>query len=90
MVMGGVPFYWAKLERNMSMGMNINNLFLKEEGELHNEFNYIYSSMFNTPEKYIKVVEALSGKKAGLTRDEIITKAQLDTMGISVAYWRIL
>ncbi len=81
MVMGGVPFYWAKLERNMSMGMNINNLFLKEEGELHNEFNYIYSSMFNTPEKYIKVVEALSGKKAGLTRDEIITKAQLDNNG---------
>ena len=62
MVMGGVPFYWTKLAKNMSMGQNINNLFLNEEGELHNEFQYIYSSMFNTPDKYIKVVEALSGK----------------------------
>lgn len=81
MVMGGVPFYWTKLAKNMSMGQNINNLFLNEEGELHNEFQYIYSSMFNTPDKYIKVVEALSGKKSGLTRDEIISKAKLGNNG---------
>lgn len=81
MAMGGVPFYWTKLEPNMSIGQNINNLFLNEEGELHNEFHYIYSSMFTTPEKYIKVVETLSGKKSGLTRDEIITKAKLGNNG---------
>lgn len=62
MVMGGVPYYWTKLEAKMSMGKNINNLFLNEDGELHNEFDYIYSSMFNSPDKYISVVEALSGK----------------------------
>lgn len=60
--MGGVPYYWTKLEAKMSMGKNINNLFLNEDGELHNEFDYIYSSMFNSPDKYISVVEALSGK----------------------------
>lgn len=62
MVMGGVPYYWTKLEARMSMGKNINNLFLKEDGELHSEFDYIYSSMFNSPDKYIAVVEALSDK----------------------------
>lgn len=81
MAMGGVPYYWTKLEPDKSMGMNINNLFFKEEGELHDEFIYIYSSMFNSPEKYIKVVEVLSGKKSGLTRDEIINKAKLDNNG---------
>ena len=81
MVMGGVPYYWTKLEAKMSMGKNINNLFLNEDGELHNEFDYIYSSMFNSPDKYISVVEALSGKKSGLTRDEIITKGKLESNG---------
>ena len=81
MVMGGVPFYWTRLERSMSMAANINNLFLKEESELRGEFKYIYSSMFSTPEKYIKVVEALSGKKSGLTRDEIISKARFENNG---------
>jgi AAA+ ATPase superfamily predicted ATPase len=81
MIMGGVPYYWTKLEPSKSMGQNINDLFFKEGGELHNEFNFIYASMFKSPEKYVKVVETLSGKKSGLTRDEIIKKGKLDSSG---------
>ena len=81
MVMGGVPFYWTKLDRTKSIGRNINDLFLHPDGELHDEFPYIYSSMFNRPDKYIKVIEALAGKKSGLTRDEILTKAKLGSNG---------
>lgn len=81
MVMGGVPYYWTKLNPTMSLGRNIDTLFLNSEGELRDEFNYIYSSMFNTPEKYIRIVQALSGKKSGLTRDEIISKARIDNNG---------
>lgn len=81
MVMGGVPFYWTKLEPTRSMAQNVNDLFIREDGELHDEFRYIYASMFSTPDKYIKVVESLSGKRAGLTRDEIISKAKLDNNG---------
>lgn len=81
MVMGGIPFYWTKLNNTMSLGKNIDSLFLKEDGELHYEFNYIYSSMFNTPEKYIKIVQTLSGKKSGMIREEIISKAKIDNNG---------
>lgn len=81
MVMGGVPFYWTKLMPTKSIGQNINDLFIKEDGELHNEFNFIYASMFKSPDKYIKVVETLSGKKSGLTRDEIIKRSKLDSSG---------
>ena len=81
MVMGGVPYYWTKLEPSKSMNRNINDLFLSTGGELHNEFSYIYASMFQSPDKYMKVIEALSGKKSGLTRDEIITNAKLESNG---------
>ena len=81
MVMGGVPYYWTKLDPGKSIGMNINDLFLQDQGELHDEFRYVYASMFNTPEKYIKVVETLSGKKSGMTRDEIIKKGKFDNNG---------
>lgn len=81
MVMGGVPYYWTQLNPAKSMSKNINDLFLMPDGELHNEFNYIYSSMFKSPDKYIKVIEALSGKKSGLTRDEIIKKGGLESNG---------
>lgn len=81
MVMGGVPYYWSKLDPAKSMAQNINTLFLEENGVLRDEFNFIYASIFNKPEKYLKVVEALSGKKSGLTRDEISKKGKLDNNG---------
>lgn len=81
MIIGGVPYYWTLFDARKSMAANIDSLFFRDEGELHNEFRYIYSSMFRSPEKYIKVVEALSGKKAGLTRDEIIAKTGMSSNG---------
>ena len=81
MVMGGVPYYWTKLDPSKSLATNVSELFLFDGGELHGEFNYIYESMFAKPEKYIRVVEALAGKKSGLTRDDIIAKSGLETNG---------
>ena len=81
MVMGGIPYYWTKLDPEKSMGKNINDLFLIDKGLLHNEFSYLYASMFNKPEKYMKVVEVLTDKKAGLTREEIINKGKIDSSG---------
>jgi hypothetical protein len=81
MVMGGIPYYWSKLSADKSMAQNINDLFFKEEGEFHYEFNELYQSIFNRPEKYISVIEALATKKKGLTRDEIIRVAKLDSSG---------
>lgn len=81
MVMGGVPYYWTKLKPGMSMAQNINDLFLMPGGELYDEFRYIYASMFKNPEKYVAVIAALSGKKSGLTREEIIAKIKLESNG---------
>lgn len=79
--MGGVPYYWTKLEPSKSMGQNINDLFFKEGGELHNEFNFIYASMFKSPEKYVK-------RCRNIIRQEIRTyqrwdnkKGKLDSSG---------
>lgn len=81
MVLGGIPYYWTKLDPQKSIPQNINDLFFGEDAVFRNEFGYIYSSMFNTPEKYIKIIEALSGKKSGLTREEIIKKTKMESNG---------
>lgn len=81
MAIGGVPYYWVRQQRGKSIYQNINDLFLRTDGELHNEFKYIYASMFKNPEKYIQVVKALTGKKSGLTRDEIAEKGKLANNG---------
>ena len=81
MVMGGVPFYWSKLKASKSLAQNINDLFINDDGELRYEFNELYASIFNNPERYISVIETLATKKKGLTRDEISKGAKIDDNG---------
>ena len=73
MVMGGVPFYWAQLQKGLSLDQNIDKLFFAPDGKLRYEYNELYNSLFKNPEPYIQIVNALGKKKIGMTRDEILT-----------------
>ena len=59
----------------------MDNLFFRNDGELWDEFDHLYSTLFSNSDSYIKIVEALSKKKSGLTRNEIIQKTGLPTNG---------
>ena len=71
MVLGGVPFYWSLLQRELSWAQNIDYLFFSETAELRNEFGALYSSLFRNPQIYIQIVNALGSKKIGMTRGGI-------------------
>ena len=81
MIMGGIPYYWSKLERSFSLAQNIDNLFFNPDGELHDEFDALYASLFKNPDPYITVVQTLGSKRIGMTRDEIISEAHLQDNG---------
>jgi len=81
MILGGIPFYMSLLEKGKSLAQNIDNLFFNESGELRNEFNNLYASLFKNQENYVKVVEALAKKAMGLSRDEIIKLTKLSDGG---------
>ena len=80
MVFGGVPFYWSLLNRGESAAQNIDRLVFSKRGKLHNEYYELYDSLFRTPEHYICVVKEL-GEGAGLNREEIVKKCNLDGNG---------
>ncbi len=81
MIMGGVPYYWSKLERTRSLAQNIDALFFKQNAELKNEFTNLYASLFKRPEPYIAVVKALGTKKVGMSREELIRMGGLNDNG---------
>jgi len=84
MILGGVAYYWSLLNPSKSLTQNIDSLIFSQEGELRHEFSIIYESMFSSPESYINVVKTLGGKKAGMTREEIIKRGKLvDNGGLS-------
>lgn len=81
MIMGGIPFYLKNLRRGASLSQNVDEMFFAEKGRLADEFNALYASLFDHSENYIKVVEALSKKNKGLTREEILEASRLTNNG---------
>ena len=74
MILGGIPFYLSLLSPEMSLSENIDNLFFRKRPELWNEYQQLYRSLFVSSNPYIRIVEAPSTRKAGLTRNELIEK----------------
>ena len=81
MIMGGIPYYLNLLDKAMSYTQNIDNLFFKKRGELWDEFGHLYATLFSNSDNHIKIVEALSTKKGGLTRNELVQKTGLPANG---------
>lgn len=77
MIFGGVPYYLSLLDKQYSITQNVDKLLFSNNGQLSNEFSNLYASLFKFSEPYIKIVEALSKKLKGITREEIIKLTKL-------------
>ena len=79
MIFGGVPYYLNFIDPSFSLIQNIDNLLFKKGGQLENEFENLFSSLFNNYSTHIKIIEALSNRTKGLTRNEIIEISKLNS-----------
>ena len=71
MIMGGIPFYLNQLKNRYSLSQNIDRIFFRQQGELWDEFDHLFSTLFSNSSAYIRIAEALSKKTGGMTREEI-------------------
>ncbi|MBP5542776.1 MAG: ATP-binding protein [Kiritimatiellae bacterium] len=81
MIMGGVPYYWDLLDKGLGLAQNIDSLFFRKKGELSEEYDHLYSSLFRHPAPFLKVISALGKRRYGLTREEIIKVAKIPSSG---------
>lgn len=81
MIMGGIPYYLKQIKKGKSLAQNVDEMFFLDKGSLDGEFDALYSSLFTQSEGYIKVVEALSSKKKGLTRGELLEAVKANSNG---------
>ncbi|MBQ9588385.1 MAG: ATP-binding protein [Bacteroidales bacterium] len=72
MVMGGVAYYYSLMLPTESVAQNIDRLFFHSNGELSNEFENLYRSLFKKSGDHIRIVTALASKNRGLTRKQLI------------------
>ena len=81
MVFGGIPYYWHFLQRGLSVAQNIDDIFFAGNDKLEDEFDELYSSLFASPQPYVRIITALGRKKAGMTRDELAAASSVANNG---------
>ena len=81
MVFGGVPYYWSLLQKGASITQEIDRLIFSPDGELNDEFEMLYASLFKNPAPYIRVIEFLAKKKMGMTRLELLVACGFEDNG---------
>lgn len=81
MIMGGIPYYWSKLERGRSLAQNVDALFFSADGAFRNEFQELYASLFRNPESYLTVIHTLCSKRMGMTRCELVREGKMPDNG---------
>ncbi len=78
MVFGGVPYYFELLDRRLSLAQNIDKLCFQRNGQLRDEFEELFRSLFKHADRHLSVVRACAGSEAGVERTEL-----LDATGMS-------
>lgn len=81
MILGGIPFYLSLMEKGKSLSQNIDALCFAKNGALREEFSSLYASLFKHSENHIRIVESLTKKTKGMTREEILTATKLPDGG---------
>ncbi len=72
MVIGGIPYYWNFIRKGQSIPQFIDESFFSNNAIFKNELKYIFLSLFNSADSYLKIINTLASKKYGMTRKEIV------------------
>ncbi|MBS0358109.1 MAG: AAA family ATPase [Proteobacteria bacterium] len=74
MVMGGIPYYLSKLEKSLSATQLIEKLAFKQKSFLLDEFNNLFSSLFDESSMYIEIVREIAMHRYGIGQEDLLKK----------------
>lgn len=81
MAMGGVAYYLSLFENNKSVAQNIQQLCFTRGGELTEEFERLFNSLFKKADNHLAIVTALKNKGKGMTRQDLLDATGLANNG---------
>ena len=69
---------------------NIDDMFFAGSEKLENEFDELYSSLFDHPGPYLAIVTALAKRKCGMSRGEVAEASGVENSGSLSRYLKVL
>ena len=81
MAFGGIPHYLKTVGKDNSAMQAIDKTCFAKDGLLTDEFENLYSSLFDTADHHTKIVRVLSANGTGMSRQQIINASGLPSGG---------
>lgn len=81
MAIGGVPYYLDQVRKGKSTNQIIDELCFAPQAPLQNEFDHLYISLYSNADVHLSIIKALGKKRSGLSRNEIMKIAKLNSGG---------
>ncbi len=79
--LGGVPHYLSKVIKQESVTQNIQRLCFDSNGDLVNEFEEVFNSLFTHANTHKEIIKQLGKSQKGMTREELIEQTSLSGGG---------
>ena len=71
MAVGGIPYYLNYFNKELSLPQNIDALFFSNNAPLKEEFDRMFSSLFNNADAMKLIIKAINSKNKGVSRAEL-------------------
>ena len=81
MVFGGIPHYLNQIEKGLSAAQNIDKQCFQTNGFLKTEFQNLFQALFQKADRHEELVELLSKKTSGLTRQQLAEQSSMSNGG---------
>ncbi len=81
--LGGIAKYLTYVHSGESAAQTINRLCFTSQGQLVEEFNNLYQSLFDDAQKHLDIIRELAKKKSGILLGELLEKIHLPSGGQS-------
>lgn len=72
MIFGGIPYYLELFDSRLGLPQNVDRLVFADRGQLHQEFDELYRSLFRNAGRHIEIVRVLSKHQEGINRSTLV------------------
>ncbi len=81
MIVGGIPYYLDGIRKGESLAQFVNRSCFTETGQLYDEYEVLYASLFSDSDAHELIVSTLAKIRKGLTRTDLIEKSGISGGG---------
>lgn len=81
MATGGVPYYLSYVEKNQSAAQLVDQLAFKKDSLLFDEFDNLFSSLFEESSHYIALLRQIAISHTGIGQEELICQSEHSSRG---------